>query len=781
MLQIGYKEIKRNFRIDEEALNQRVEVAHYIRSFSAMIVDRLMERLARDEAVRHYFTSVKMTHFKRLVGDFLCDLYSLGFDQQLIDRIEYVGRIHHTVNLLPEHLSQGFDQLREVILELASVNQQVAKDLNIILKMLHIAEFIMNETYYGMTTQEKGMVSLQNEQVSALEMLFEISAIHKRSFSYLKQLHGKKQDAQLLKQLLPNFSRSSELCGATPIYRDLLERVGELENLSVDIVYANEQHGRYHELLDSYLEALESGDAAEAELDALYTKIETTYQELVTPLEGLVNTRFDTMALIVNSAIQFINATARKLQIVNPNVKEGGSTAELEQALRELFINNFGWCIEEVYVSRFNCADERFRLKHEIGLKAYTLHISLELKKGFEYDLLNSLIVLILENVRNILTYMEREKSLEALAVRAEEANQAKDMFLANMSHELRTPLNAIIGFSQILGAKKDIPAQYHGYLEKIGIAGKNLLTLVNTILDFAKLEAGKLQFRPEQSNTYMVIKEVLAVTEPLAHKKAITLNYPSFTSHVLFMDPQLIKQVLTNLLSNAIKFTPEGGEVKLNAVFNADGEFHFSVCDNGVGIPLASQAKLFEPFSQVDNPFQKSVEGTGLGLAISKKIVEDLHDGRIWVESEEGKGSCFHVTLPFQKNDVFVERVTLKGKDVKNLLIVEDTRDYINILVEGLKKRYNITVTNSINEAKILLDNEHFDIGIYDFFLIDGISTELLTFMEQSYLDFPVLVISAEQDHDLMVSFQASSFVEGIFSKEYINDVLAALTAVDR
>lgn len=170
---------------------------------------------------------------------------------------------------------------------------------------------------------------------------------------------------------------------------------------------------------------------------------------------------------------------------------------------------------------------------------------------------------------------------------------------------------------------KKDTPQSVKKYVEKINIAGNNLLDLVNTILDFAKLESGKMQFNPSLSNISDILKEVYTLVSSLADKKNITLKMPNIISLNLYMDRILFKQVLINLMTNAIKFTAESGNVALSIEYDAvKHEYKFEVKDNGVGLSSESISKLFQPFSQVENSYQKEHKGTGLGLMISKKII---------------------------------------------------------------------------------------------------------------------------------------------------------------
>ena len=227
------------------------------------------------------------------------------------------------------------------------------------------------------------------------------------------------------------------------------------------------------------------------------------------------------------------------------------------------------------------------------------------------------------------------------------QASRLKSQFLASMSHELRTPLNSIIGFSKVLLNRFDgeLTERQETYIRSVHNSGAHLLQLINGILDFSRIEAGKLEMSSEELDLHELIDECTESSMPLARGKQMKLekNVP-LELPPLSGDRTKVKQILLNLLSNAIKFTAQG-RVLVSVVAEPDA-IRVSVADTGIGIREDDLAHLFEPFQQLDNPIARSAGGTGLGLAISKKFVE-LHGGRIWAESRENQGSTFHFTLP--------------------------------------------------------------------------------------------------------------------------------------
>jgi two-component system cell cycle sensor histidine kinase PleC len=236
---------------------------------------------------------------------------------------------------------------------------------------------------------------------------------------------------------------------------------------------------------------------------------------------------------------------------------------------------------------------------------------------------------------------MEKTRELEA-------ASEAKSEFLAHMSHELRTPLNVIIGFSELMldGVPGKINKEQRQCLDDVLSSSKHLLDLINDVLDLSKVESGKIKLRQIDITMADVLEGLKRTMTPilLPRKQSLVIRVERGLPPV-HADKGKIRQVILNLLSNATRFTPDGGKLKIEAI-RKDHSCQVSVVDNGIGIRKKDQERLFEPFSQLDNPLTGEKGGTGLGLALTKQIIEK-HGGQIWVESEYGKGSRFIFTLP--------------------------------------------------------------------------------------------------------------------------------------
>ena len=336
--------------------------------------------------------------------------------------------------------------------------------------------------------------------------------------------------------------------------------------------------------------------------------------------------------------------------------------------VNSLAVTLFGWKREELLDQKVEMlVPERFRKVHPgdragffatpkpraigVGLELYGLR-----KDGSEFPVEISLSPLETEEglffssaIRDVTQRKRVEQALQEKNVGLERALLAKDRFLANMSHELRTPLNGIIGFTEFLIGEKPGPLQprQREYLNDVLSSARHLLTLINDVLDLAKVEAGKMELHPEQFLIREALEETTAVVKTMADLKHIGLTVTVDAGlQMATLDQQKFKQVLYNLLSNAVKFTAQGGNVEVCAKRLDERHFEVQVRDTGIGIRPEDLGRLFTEFEQLDSGTARHFEGTGLGLALTKKIVE-LQGGHIRVEAEPGKGSLFTATLP--------------------------------------------------------------------------------------------------------------------------------------
>jgi signal transduction histidine kinase/DNA-binding response OmpR family regulator/CHASE3 domain sensor protein len=390
----------------------------------------------------------------------------------------------------------------------------------------------------------------------------------------------------------------------------------------------------------------------------------------------------------------------------------------------------------------------------------------------------------------------ERSSEISQKNLQLEEANRTKSEFLANMSHELRTPLNAIIGFSEALkdGLMGEVAENQREYIEDIYASGEHLLSLINDILDLAKVESGKMTLDLEPVSVNAVLQNSLSMVKEksLNHRLKLTLEADAGMPDIV-ADMRKLKQIVYNLLSNAVKFTPDGGTITLGAR-RIDGMLEIAISDTGIGISTENQAKLFQPFIQIDSTLSRQYQGTGLGLVMVKRLAE-LHGGSVGLESEVGKGSRFWMRIPWRNAEENATEPaapempapqsapdTSAAKDVPDqpvVLVIEDDPASSRLLTRSLEMEgMRVTCTATGEQALEWLAHNIPELITLDIMLPGMDGWEVLSRIKQipQLAIVPVVIVSIVADGKRGIALGASQVLQKPVSHAELKNALTAI-----
>lgn len=509
----------------------------------------------------------------------------------------------------------------------------------------------------------------------------------------------------------------------------------------------------------------------------LEQKIEQA-EEVIKTTEAAYNTLFKAIEKS-NAVIEF--SPNGIIESVNDSFLDivGFSRKELLGQKHDLLLNETEKQNNQLFWDSLNKGEfksGRFKRKHKDGS---TIWIQASYSPILNS---NNEVVKVTKIAQNITIEINAQQALEKAKSLADELNVQKDHFIANISHEIRTPINAVLGFTDLL-LDEETDEKKLGYLKSVKTSGDNLLYLINDILDLSKIEAGIFQVDNSSYKLHETIENVFSILmlkaqqKKLTFSKSIANNIPKYN----IGDKNRLTQILINLLGNAIKFTSQGS-VHLNVSLENDNILKFEVIDTGIGIPDDKLKTIFERFSQAQENTSRQFGGSGLGLNISKLLVEK-QGGKIYAESNFGKGSTFIFTLPFNSSSELEGQNTLQKKQSKKqnngtvkVLMCEDNEMNQNLMkAVFLGTNHQLDIANNGHKGLLYLAEKEYDVILMDIQMpeLDGYETSTIIRKELK-LNLPIIAITAHstiKERERCLALGMNDYISKPFQKEELLD----------
>lgn len=622
-----FKNLVSVFDITSEDFERRDYIYRLVKKNKKLISKEFYEFLNSNSYTNAFLGSkARITRLSKTQEEFQENLFSMELNN-LIPYIYNVGLIHYRINLDNTYVISAHSLLKNIYTKLLYC-EDISNKFDILVtveKFLSFSLGIMIWSYY----EKSDVYSFDIKQTKRLlDSINDLKLIHKTQLDdYIKRFKEGRRE------YVYNCLKEYEKCQfhVTLTKFQSLFRFQDVYNIKNII----EEHRKVHERGMGYYRDFEKGKiSASSFVDKLRELSSFFINDLDQLIKDFIIDQSETFT------VDFISLIG---DIIRFNYKK--PFEKLANDFNEHLLN-FSYLIKD---SDF--VDEKYKEKDgeivfHLFLNSQNYYLRIKLYHNSVKALIQSVVKISVDLFQELYIMHQREKRLGELADQVSESDQMKTLFIANVSHEIRTPLNSILGFAQLIQMKGGTDETTKKYVANIIEAGDKLLDHINKVINFAKLESGKIVLNVQEITPKTFENKIRSIISPLLNEKNLTFNSEFPDDFTIKADAKLIEDVLINLISNAIKYSYKASEIDAGC-FIKKGVCRFYVRDYGQGISSDNVDKIFSPFYQIEKNYNNPIKGSGLGLAIVKSIVEK-HGGNIWVDSEPGKGTTFWFEIPY-------------------------------------------------------------------------------------------------------------------------------------